>query len=63
MNLENIDSDLQAAKRDGFLNAGIEGLSRLVWQVRKSYEIAKKAERKSKLRAKKKRSNGRRRGR
>jgi hypothetical protein len=48
---EGIDADLQAAKRDGFLRVGVEGLSRLVWQVRKSHAIAKRAGWKERLRA------------
>ena len=48
---EGIDADLQAAKRDGFLRVGVEGLSRLVWQVRKSHAIARRAGRKERLRA------------
>lgn len=61
--LEAIEADLQAAKRDGFIQAGLEGLARLVWQVRKSYAIAKRAEAKGRLRESQRRLNDRRRGR
>jgi len=57
--LEEIDADLRAAKRDGFLQAGIEGLARLVWQVRKSHAIAKRAELKERLRESQERLNER----
>lgn len=58
-NLEAIEADLHAAKRDGFIQTGLEGLARFVWQVRKSHAIAKRAGWKERLKACQERLNER----
>jgi len=50
-NLESIDADLHAAKRDGLMNHAVplESLSVMIWHVRKSHENAYRASMRDRL--------------